>query len=1243
MKRLMGVVLALLVALGGGAAASENPYEARKLTSYKAYGQAIAATQVKGLDGEDRLASRLLMRAKKAIGSLDEFEPVAVIAGPDHHYTVQFASAEKAVACMEEMRKDENILYVHQDAQFFIADAVQAGDAVPGDAFASPLGASEKTIYPHHSWGVEAMGTDVLAASITRAGSITVAVVDTGVGMHPYLNGRVKNDGADFIVPTNKHGRGDGDGHGTHVAGTIVDLTQGLKVNILPVRVLGDDGSGEMSGIANGIRYAADAGAKVVNLSLSGRILSPEMRSEINDAIDYAIQKDVTVVVAAGNDNADTAYATPANIKQAIVVAAIEPNEGRASFSNFGTSVDVAAPGTGIESCVPGGGYAFMRGTSMACPHIAAIAAMIKLQHPDDSPAKVEKALKASCRDLGKAGWDKYYGYGVPDFTDKSAIQSGDYTYKKTVDGATITGYAGAQAEISVPEALDGIKVIRIGESAFLGNEPLKKVTVPGSIDTIGARAFEACANLETVVLGEGVKKLEANLFYACPLLQNVTLPQSLHTIGSSAFGGCRALKHLALPANLQNMGMSALANTGLTRIVLPGSLDILSFQLLANCADLTSITIGEGSARIERFFARDCAKLTTVNLPQSVNKIEQGAFKNCVGLEAIDLMGVEDMDKEAFAGCENLARVAMPKMRRIGPKAFCGDPALQNIALPEGLTAIGDAAFQASGLTSITLPESLASLGEEAFADCARLASVEILQGLGKLNRRAFADCAALAFITLPRSIVDINPTVLRGSPNVTVSCYAGSAAAKFADRMGLAYRIIGAQIPLTKLNALEEMISLAVGQRVLLNVQGGLYTYAPSDATMPALHWVSSDPSVAAVVSPGVETEIAQALEAKRMGEATITGTAQDESGLSISIRLLVEPVKVDLIALDKVALTLCEGESATISAQIQPEDAAEKKVHWTSTNEEVATVDAGGVVKAHKTGKAMIVCTASDASPVSASCDVVVTKAQASAGDFAVKALDEQSIMITKYTGGATDVTIPSTIDGRKVTTIGEKAFFESNIARVTIPEGVTAIERKAFAGCKKLQSTHFPDSLIQLARDAFKGCKKLPKVKALSFKLNKEEDGYFMTPIFSPANTASTYAIKVAPKGAARTSDYGFIQPDADKKVTVTLTSGGKKAVLVFENGEPGAAESLKIKGKKHRTVKMGKTLALEYVLAPASAETILTWTSSDERIATVSSSGVVTPVKPGKAKITLAGESGLKAVVTLTVKAGKTAS
>ncbi|MEG0146002.1 MAG: hypothetical protein RR739_08050, partial [Clostridia bacterium] len=81
----------------------------------------------------------------------------------------------------------------------------------------------------------------------------------------------------------------------------------------------------------------------------------------------------------------------------------------------------------------------------------------------------------------------------------------------------------------------------------------------------------------------------------------------------------------------------------------------------------------------------------------------------------------------------------------------------------------------------------------------------------------------------------------------------------------------------------------------------------------------------------------------------------------------------------------------------------------------------------------------------SPVSASCDVVVTRAQASAGDFAVKALDEQSIMITKYTGSATDVTIPSTIDGRKVTTIGEKAFFESNIARVTIPEGVTAIER------------------------------------------------------------------------------------------------------------------------------------------------------------------------------------------------------
>lgn len=262
------------------------------------------------------------------------------------------------------------------------------------------------------SWGVRAIGADKYAKRVAKATSrqIKVAVIDTGVSSHPGLSKRLVK-GRNFL---SYFGIGESDvtdrsGHGTHVAGTIVDCTPGLKVMIMPVKVMSKWGFGLTSLVGMGVDYAANHGASVINMSLGGN-----HSQYLDQRISYAIKKGVTVVVAAGNESRNTSTTCPAHLKKAIVVGAVDRSNKRASFSNYGSSLDVVAPGVDIVSTVPGGGYRSMNGTSMATPHISAVAAMYRLMYPRKKPAEIETMIKKNTKDLGKRGRDNYYGYGIP-------------------------------------------------------------------------------------------------------------------------------------------------------------------------------------------------------------------------------------------------------------------------------------------------------------------------------------------------------------------------------------------------------------------------------------------------------------------------------------------------------------------------------------------------------------------------------------------------------------------------------------------------------------------------------------------------------------------------------------------------------------------------------------------------------------------------------------------------------------
>lgn len=250
---------------------------------------------------------------------------------------------------------------------------------------------------------------------------VTVAVLDSGVdGRHPDLAGQVLS-GTDFVRPGGD-GQADAVGHGTTVAALIAGRSddsigiEGLapKAKILPVRVLDDDNRyDDARTVANAVRWAVDHGAGVVNLSLGGTDRSPELA----DAIDYAFEKDVVVVACTGNEMPPEANLVwyPAREPGVLAVTGLDHTTANRLWPGAltGNETVLAAPASELDGAKPGGGYTSVSGTSFAAPLVSATAALIRSKWPQMSAADVVNRLIRTATDLGDAGRDDVFGYGL--------------------------------------------------------------------------------------------------------------------------------------------------------------------------------------------------------------------------------------------------------------------------------------------------------------------------------------------------------------------------------------------------------------------------------------------------------------------------------------------------------------------------------------------------------------------------------------------------------------------------------------------------------------------------------------------------------------------------------------------------------------------------------------------------------------------------------------------------------------
>lgn len=337
-------------------------------------------------------------------------------------------------------------------------------------------------LYFPRQWALKAMAVPYAWDKVTGSRSVTIAIIDTGVqANHPDLTGNI-GQGYNFY-------RGDRDvtdynGHGTHIAGTIGAVTnngRGIsginwRVNIMPLKVSDDSGGGDLglSEIIDALYYAADNGADIVNMSfqIGGKNVESDYHfSFMEEAIDYAYSKGLTMIAAAGN-NRENWLAYPARNPKVIAAGAIGSDLNRADWSHYGAALDFVAPGVDIISAWNRGNYDYASGTSMATSQITGVVGLL-IASGIRGPERIRGILRETAMDLGAPGRDDYYGWGL-------------VNAHAAVNGALITKmkvFVGEDDRVSVTPRSDMANPV-LGGAFKIGNVEKGSWYVYGWIDT---------------------------------------------------------------------------------------------------------------------------------------------------------------------------------------------------------------------------------------------------------------------------------------------------------------------------------------------------------------------------------------------------------------------------------------------------------------------------------------------------------------------------------------------------------------------------------------------------------------------------------------------------------------------------------------------------------------------------------------------------------------------------------------
>lgn len=430
--------------------------------------------------------------------------------------------------------------------------------------------------------------------------------------------------------------------------------------------------------------------------------------------------------------------------------------------------------------------------------------------------------------------------------------------------------------------------ITKIADYQF-ADSPIKSITIPGTVTTIGMSAFSGCANLTAIDLPSSVTEIDGYAFKNCTALTAVTLPKHLRRLDMEAFFGCTALKSVFIPLSLQTAsspfrnctaltdvtfedGRTELPDTllegsGIRQLTVPQTVTKIGYSAFAGCTQLTAITLPAGLRELGNEAFKGCTALTGVALPDSLTDLGYGVFRDCSALTAAEFpAGIAPVSwssgSSMLRNCTSLRSVKLPKtVSSLGDYFFAGCTALEQIVLPDSVTEIGSNLFNGcTSLADVTLSTNLQAIQENTFYGCVSLQKLVAPYAVTKIGKNAFANCTSLTSLTLLRNVTEAAADALSYPEQVTVYGVKGTYAETYAASVGASFAAIDR--PATAVS-LPKSVTVKVWSSVRL-----LPSLDPVDCT-DELVWSSSDASVAAVSADGTVT-------GRKDGSAVITVTA-------------------------------------------------------------------------------------------------------------------------------------------------------------------------------------------------------------------------------------------------------------------------------------------------------------------------------------------------------------------------------
>lgn len=528
--------------------------------------------------------------------------------------------------------------------------------------------------------------------------------------------------------------------------------------------------------------------------------------------------------------------------------------------------------------------------------------------------------------------------------------------------------------------------VKNIQSNAFSKCDRIHSVVIPDGVVSVGESVFANCENLETVAVGNGLEEIGKNMFYNCANLSSISLGKSIASIGNNSFERCIKLDKIILPDRLTKIGYYAFSNCRISEIEMPNNIQSIGANAFYGC------------------------RFSTFNWPANITELPNSVFAQCTNLKTIYLPeGLEKIGSSAFSRCSKLSNIKLPKTLKIiesGVFYYCSS--IGDIKLPESLQSIGSSAFAWSGVSSLFIPGSVTKVGIDCFK-YSELKKITFADGVIEIGTSAFYG-STVNEIVFGRTVKSVGPgdlfskcfnlkTIVCKSNVVPNYLYSGCKYSFDWLHSNIAFLIpLGTKENYDPMRDFFNIIEVAMddldegyptdsapgilvssivlspspiegkeGDHIQINT-----TILPEDATNKVIDWSSSDESIATVDNNGVVSLIKE-------GTATITASATDDSGVAAtcSISVLKPAVFVSSISLSPSSAEGTEGDRIQLNATVLPEDATNKVIRWSSSDENIASVDDSGLISLLEKGTAVITASATDDSGVSADCAIVVSE--------------------------------------------------------------------------------------------------------------------------------------------------------------------------------------------------------------------------------------------------------------------------